>query len=111
MIFDDHVANFNKKRARNYHPSYSTCVDESMLRWYDIGGHWINACLPQYITIDKNPKNRFDIHNATYRVSGIMIELKLVKTSSGEDIHYPEEHDGLLHGTKLMLNIFGAMGK
>ena len=111
MIVDDHVANFNKKLACNCHPSDSTCVDESMPRWYNIGGHWINACLPQYITIDKNTKNGFEIQNAADKVSGIIIELKLVKTSSGEDLHYPEEHDGLLHGTKLMLNIFAAMGK
>ena len=35
-----------------------------------------------------------------------MIQLNLVKTSSEKDPHSPEEHDGLLHGTKVMLNIF-----
>ena len=34
-----------------------------------------------------------------------MVQLKLVKTSSEEDLQYPEEHDGLLHGTKVMLNL------
>ena len=34
------------------------------------------------------------------------MQLKLVKTSSEEDLHYPEERDGLFHGTKVMLNIF-----
>ena len=33
------------------------------------------------------------------------MKLKLVKTSSEEDIYSTEEHDGLLHGTKVMLNI------
>ena len=55
MIFDDHVDNFNKNRARIYHPSDSICVDESTSRWYGIGGHWINAGLLQYIAIDRNP--------------------------------------------------------
>ena len=31
--------------------------------------------------------------------------MNLAKTSSEEDLHSPEEHDGLLHGTKVMLNI------
>ena len=44
-----------------YHPSYCTCVDESMSRWYGIGGHWINASLPQYIVIDRNPENGCEI--------------------------------------------------
>ena len=34
-----------------------------------------------------------------------MIHLKLVNTSSEEDLHSPEENDGLLHGTNVMLNI------
>ena len=34
------------------------------------------------------------------------MQLKLVNTSSEEDLHSTEEHYGLLHGTKLMLNIF-----
>ena len=64
MLVDDHIANFNKNRARNYHPSYSIYVDESMPIWYGIGGPWINDGFPQYITIDRNPENGCEIHNA-----------------------------------------------
>ena len=94
-----------KKIACNYHPSDSIFVDESMYRWYEIGGHSINAGLPQYIAIDRNTENSCEIQNVDDGVSGIMMQLKLVKTSSKEDLHYPEEHDVLLHGTKLMINI------
>ena len=82
MLVDDHVANFNKKCARNYHPSYSIYVDESMSIWYRIGGHWINSGLPQYISIDRNPKNGFEIQNDADGISGIIMQLKLVKTPS-----------------------------
>ena len=58
--------------------------------WYGIGGHWINAGLPQYISIDINPENGFDIQNAADLVSGIIMQLMLVKTSSEEALHYPE---------------------
>ena len=76
-----------------------------MSRCYGIGGHCINAGLPQYIVIGRNPENSCEIPNAADGVSGIMMQLKLVKTSYGEDIHSPEEHNGLLHGTKVMLNL------
>ena len=106
MLVDDHIANFNKNRAHNYHPSYSICVDESMSRWYGIGGQWINAGFPYYIAIDRKPENGCEIQNASGVFSGIMMQLKLVKTSSKEDLHSPEEHDGLLHGIKIMLDTF-----
>ena len=95
-----------KTVLRNYHPSYSICVDESMSRWYGIVGHWINAGLPHYIAIDRKPENGCEIQNDDDGVSGIIIQLKLINTSSEEDLHSPEEHDGLLHGTNVMLNIF-----
>ena len=76
-----------------------------MSRWYVIGGHWINADFPQYISIDRNPENGFDIQNSDDGVSVIMMQLKLVKSSSEEDLLYPEEHYGLLHGTKVIFNL------
>ena len=105
MLVYDHVSNFNKKCARNYHPSYSICVDASMSIWYGIGGHCFKSSFPQYIEIDRNPENGCEIHNAADGVSGIMMQLKLAKNSSEEDLHYPEEHDGLLYGTNGMLNL------
>ena len=61
--------------------------------------------MPHYIAIDRRPENGCEIQNAADRVSGIIIQLKLINTSSEEDLHYLEEHDGLLHGTKVMINI------
>ena len=106
MIVDDHVSNFNKNCARKYNSSDSIRVDESMSIWYRILGHWINAGFPQYIAIDRKPENGCEIHNAADGVFDIMMQLKLVKTSSEEDLHSPEEHYVLLHVTKVMLNIF-----
>ena len=77
-----------------------------MSRWYGIGGNWINSSFPQYIAINRKPENGCDIHNSDYVISGIMIQLNLFKTFSEEDIHDYKEHDGLVHGTKLIINIF-----
>ena len=73
MLVDDHIANFNKNRARNYHPSHSICVDESMSRLYGIEGHWINAGFLQYIEIDRNTENGCEIQNSSDGISGIMM--------------------------------------
>ena len=73
MLVDDHISNFNKNRASNYHSSDYICVDEYMYRLYGIGGHCINAGLTQYIAIDRNPENGCDIHNAADGFSGIKI--------------------------------------
>ena len=67
--------------------------------------HWINDDFLQYIVIDRKPENGCEIYNSADGVSVIMIQLKLVKSSSEEDLHSPEEHDGFLYGTKVMLNI------
>ena len=104
MLVNDHVDSYNKNRARNYQHSDSICVDESIPRWYSIRGDWINYGFPQYIAIDKNPENGCETQNSADGFSGIMIQSKLVKNSYEEDLHYTEEHDGLLHGTKVMLN-------
>ena len=71
-----------KTVLRNYHPSDSIYVDKSMYRWYGFREHWINSGSLQYIAIDRNPENGCEIQNADDGVSGIMIQLKLVKTSS-----------------------------
>ena len=75
---------------RNYHTSDYICVDESMSRWYVIGGNCINDGLPKYIVIDRNPESGCEIQNAADVVSGIIMQLNLVETSSEEDLHFPE---------------------
>ena len=105
MLVDDHVANFNKHRACNYHTSDSICVVESMSRWYGIGGHWINAGLSQYITIYRKPENVCEIQNTDDGFSVINMQVNLVQTSSEEDLYSTEEHDGFLNGTKVMINL------
>ena len=75
---------------RNYHHSDSTYVDYSMSIWYGIEGHWINTGLPQYIAIDRNPENGCEIQNATDGVSGIIMQLKLVKTYYEENLNSSE---------------------
>jgi hypothetical protein len=63
-LVDDIVTNFNDHQANYFSPSDYICVDESMSRWYGHEGHWINHSLPQFVAIDRTPKNGCQIQNA-----------------------------------------------
>ena len=78
---DDFVDAFNLHRAANFQPSGMICVNESILRWYGKGGHWINHGLPMYVAMERKPDNGCKIQNSSCGTSGIMMRLKLVKTA------------------------------
>ena len=80
MLDEDFVELFNDWWAKNFCPGENVVVDESMSRWYGHGGHWINAGLPHYVAIDRKPENGAEIQNAACGKSGVLIQLKLVKS-------------------------------
>jgi Transposase IS4 len=82
LLIEDFIANFNEHRSQYFHPGWLICVDESMSRWYGLGGHWINMGLPMYVAIDRKPEDGMEIQNACCGHSNIMMQLKLVKTAS-----------------------------
>ena len=106
-LVDDFVTNFNQHRESMFVPSSLICVDESISRWYGLGGDWINMGLPMYVAIDRKPESGCEIQDAACGKSGIMISLKLVKTASLEEEANGnrEEEDGMLHGTKVLLHL------
>ena len=79
LLIDNFVDNFNKYWASNFTPLERICVNESMSRWYGLGGNWINMGLPQYVAIDHKPENSCEIQNVACARSGVIIWLKLVK--------------------------------
>ena len=106
MIVDDFVMYFNDHRESMFIPSSHICVDESISRWYGLGGEWINIGLPMYVAIDRKPENGCKIKDAACGKSKIMIRLKLVKTSTEEEANSTYEHgDGVLYGTKVILEL------
>jgi hypothetical protein len=102
MLVDSFVDRFNQHRVSNYIPSDQICVDESISRWYGHGGSWINKGLPEYIAIDRKPENGCEIQNAADGRSGIMIRLRLVKSTDDYDDNHENEGDALPHGTKVL---------
>ena len=84
MLVADFVTNINDHRKKYFSPSFIICVDESMSRWYGLRGHWINMGLPMYVAFDWKPEDGCEIQNACCGKSGIMMQLRLVRTAAGE---------------------------
>ena len=79
------------------------CVDESISRWYGLGGHWIDIGLSHYVAIYPKPENGCEIQNSACGRSGLMLHLELVSTAEDErDRAY--END-ILHGTAVLRRI------
>jgi len=53
MLVDDFVANINKYRTMTFVPGGHLEADESMIRWYGIGGSYVDAGIPDYAAIEK----------------------------------------------------------
>ena len=82
LLVEDFVANFNEHRQQFFSPSWHMCADESISRWYGLGGHWINMGLPMYVAMDQKPEDGLEIQNCCCAISGVMCQFKLVKTAA-----------------------------
>ena len=105
-LVEDFFNRFNEHRVSTFCPSDIICVDESMSRWYGLGGHWINEGLPMYVAIDRKPENSCEAQNSACGRSGVMLRLKLVTTAEEEQDHLRTGEDGLLHGTTVLKHLF-----
>ena len=83
-LIQDFVDNFNKHREEYFSPSWLLCADESISRWYGLGGTWINIGLPMYVAMDRKPEHGCEIQNCCDAMSGIMLRLKIVKSQAAE---------------------------
>ena len=75
-----------------------------------MGGHWIKMGLPHYVAIDCKPeKNRCEIvQNTADSVSGIMLNLKVMKTADHKHLLQVHEDDrGFIHGTVVLRHLKG----
>ena len=102
MLVNDMVGIFNQHWEDHFIPSEWICCDESISRWYGLGGYWINVGLPMYVAIDRKPENGCEIQNSACGKSGVMLRLKLVKHAESEEQHTLVGSDNLLHGTSIL---------
>jgi hypothetical protein len=85
MLVNDFVANINEYRARTFVPGGHLEADESMIRWYGVGGSFVDAGIPHYAAIERKPDNGAEIQNLADVASGIMLRLKIVKSAAEEE--------------------------
>ena len=80
-LVDKFVMAFNIHREQNFSPGGVICVDESMVRWYGLGGSWISIGLPHFVAMERKPEDGCEIQDACCGVTGIMCRLAIVKTA------------------------------
>ena len=103
MLVDDFVDAFNEHRRCYFFVSDRLCVDESFSRWYGQGGAWINMGLPCFIAFDRKPDDGCEIWSCCCGQTGVMVQLKLVKTQTQQQEDKETEDDGTNHGTEVLL--------
>jgi hypothetical protein len=98
----DFVWLFNEHRVEQFVPSDKICVDESISRWYGLGGDWINIGLPMYVAMDRKPENGCEIQNSCCAKSGVMLRLRLRKTKSKDSVDLNPDTN---HGTGVLRDL------
>lgn len=84
-LVQDFVDRVNEHRSTHFYPSDIICVDESISRWYGLGGSWINTGLPMYVAMDRKPEAGCEIQDSCCGKSQIIMRLKLVKSAAEEE--------------------------
>jgi len=106
-LINDFVSSINDYRGAHVTPGDTICVEESMVKWYGLGGAWISIGLPMYVSIDRKPENGCEIQNAACERSGIMLRLHLVTTTADQHAHLSADKSRLLHGTAVLHRLVG----
>ena len=67
----------NRLRGAQVIPCKRICVDESMSRWYTLGGDWIDRGLPHYVAMDRKPENGCELKTSSCGESWILLRIKV----------------------------------
>jgi hypothetical protein len=73
MLVDNFVENINAYRQRTFVPGDHLEADKKVIRWYGVGGGYINKGLPMYLALERKPDNGGEIQNLADVASGIML--------------------------------------
>jgi hypothetical protein len=57
MLVDNFVKNINAYRQRMFVPGDHLEADETVIRWYGVGGGYVNKGLPMYLALERKPDN------------------------------------------------------
>lgn len=99
-VVSDFVDAFNEHRQKNVRPGSHLCVDESMIRWYDLRGAWIEVGSPHYVSLDRKPEDGYEVQNIACGDRGIILKLELVSTAA--DVAKRSYEGSVNHGTAVL---------
>ncbi len=110
MLVDDFITNFNAHRASTFYPGIELEADKLMVPWYVHGGDHINIGLPHYVAMDCKPDNGSEIQTLADVSSGILICLKVVKSTNEEkaiekDLDLDPKEAAYGKGTRVLLEL------
>jgi Transposase IS4 len=106
MLIDDFVKAFNDNCASQIMVSNGLCVDESFSCWYDRGGSYISIGLPCYIKMDRKLKDSCKIWSCCDGRTGIMLQLKIVKTPTELELQeLQDDNKKLNHGSEVLQDL------
>ena len=84
-------------------PSHAICIDESMSRWYGLGGDWIDVGLPHYVALDRKPESGCELKTAACGKSGMVLNMEI--TLSAEETREKAYEGTVGHGTAVTLRL------
>ena len=82
MLIDGFVDAINEWKSKRVYPGSIVCVDESMIRWYGLGGEYIKIGAPFYVVIDGKPDAGIEIQTSACAKSGLMLQLKVMRSQT-----------------------------
>ena len=105
QLCEGFVDAINQHRLQHVTSSELLCVDESISRWYGLGGSWIEVGSPHYVALNRKPENGLEIQNIACGRLGIILGLKLVKSAVETTRISSQSHEALNHGTKIVVDL------
>jgi hypothetical protein len=82
MLINYFFVKIYKYPQRTSVPGGHLGADETVIQWYGKGGALFDAGLPMYLALERKPDNRGEIQNIADISSGIMLRLKVVKSTN-----------------------------
>ena len=94
----------NNHRHSFFTPAERICVDESISRWYGLGGDYLkDKGLPHYVALERKPENGCEFKSACCGESGIMLRVELTRcVEETRRLSYESEEQ---HGTAITLRL------
>lgn len=102
-LCEDFRRAINDHREEHVSPSTTICVDESISKWYGLGGSWLDVGLPFYVSLERKPESGGELHTSACGTAGIMLRMQFAKSIDERDRFV--EAEATNYGTEVALDL------